>query len=198
MRVAKWGNSLAIRLPVSVVEALELKEGDEVEVHVVGDRAFDIARDRSRERAGLEVRSRGGQHPVNSTPGEFLDTNVLVYAFTSDPRAERAQRLLARGCSVGVQGLNEFTNVARRKLGMNWAEVREALAAIRTLCEAILPIDVDTHTEALRVSERYGCAIFDALVIAAALRADCGVLWSEDMQDGLVVDGRLRIANPFR
>jgi len=135
---------------------------------------------------------------VNSTPGEFLDTNVLVYAFTSDPRAERAQRLLARGCSVGVQGLNEFTNVARRKLGMNWAEVREALAAIRTLCEAILPIDLDTHMEALRVSERYGCAIFDALVIAATLRAHCGVLWSEEMQDGLVVDGRLRIANPFR
>ncbi len=135
---------------------------------------------------------------MNSTPGEFLDTNVLVYAFTSDPRAERAQRLLARGCSVGVQGLNEFTNVARRKLGMNWAEVREALAAIRTLCEAILPIDLDTHMEALRVSERYGCAIFDALVVAAALRADCRILWSEDMHDGLVVDGRLRMANPFR
>ncbi len=49
MRVAKWGNSLAIRLPASVVEALELKEGDEVEVHVVGDRAFDIARDSSCE-----------------------------------------------------------------------------------------------------------------------------------------------------
>jgi predicted nucleic acid-binding protein len=135
---------------------------------------------------------------VNAAPGEFLDTNVLVYAFTSDPRAERAQGLLARGCSIGVQGLNEFTNVARRKLGMNWVEVREALCAIRTLCEAILPIDVDTHAEALRVSERYGCAIFDALAVAAALRANCCILWSEDMHDGLVVDGRLRIANPFR
>lgn len=51
MQVSKWGNSLAIRLPASVVEALKLKEGDEVEVHVVGERAFDIARDRSRERA---------------------------------------------------------------------------------------------------------------------------------------------------
>jgi antitoxin MazE len=51
MRGAKWGNSLAIRLPDSVVETLELKEGDEVEVHVVGDRAFDISRDRSRESA---------------------------------------------------------------------------------------------------------------------------------------------------
>jgi antitoxin MazE len=51
MQVSKWGNSLAIRLPVSVVQALGLKEGDEVEVHVVGDRAFGIDRDRSRERA---------------------------------------------------------------------------------------------------------------------------------------------------
>jgi len=51
MQVSRWGNSLAIRLPASVVEALRLKEGDEVEVHIVGERAFDIARDRSRERA---------------------------------------------------------------------------------------------------------------------------------------------------
>ncbi len=51
MQVSKWGNSLAIRLPSAVVEALKLKEGDEVEVHVAGERAFDIARDRSRERA---------------------------------------------------------------------------------------------------------------------------------------------------
>jgi antitoxin MazE len=51
MQVSKWGNSLAIRLPAAVVEALELKAGDEVEVHVVGDRAFAIDRDRGRERA---------------------------------------------------------------------------------------------------------------------------------------------------
>jgi antitoxin MazE len=57
MRVAKWGNSLAIRLPASVAEALDLKEGDQVEVHVVGDRAFDIARDRSREGALARIRA---------------------------------------------------------------------------------------------------------------------------------------------
>jgi predicted nucleic acid-binding protein len=73
---------------------------------------------------------------------------------------------------------------------MNWAEVREALAAIRTLCEAILPIDIDTHVKALWVSERYECATFDALVVAAALRAHCRILWPEDMHDGLIVDGR--------
>jgi antitoxin MazE len=57
MRVSKWGNSLAIRLPAPVVEALELKEGDEVEIHVVGDRAFDVVRDQTRERALARIRA---------------------------------------------------------------------------------------------------------------------------------------------
>ena len=130
-------------------------------------------------------------------PGEFLDSNVLVYAFTTDQRALRAQELLDRGCAVGVQGLNEFTNVARRKLDMTWDEVRAALTAIRALCRMVLPIDINTHTDALRIAERYGYGIFDAVMVASALRANCGVLWSEDMQDGIVIDGRLRIANPF-
>lgn len=135
---------------------------------------------------------------MNATPGEFLDSNVLVYGFTSDPRAHKAQELLARGCTASVQGLNEFVNVARRKLGMTWVEVRDALAAIRTLCPTILPIDIDTHTDALQIAERYRLSIFDALMVTAALRVDCRILWSEDMHDGLIVEGRLRVANPFR
>jgi antitoxin MazE len=57
MRVAKWGNSLAIRLPSAVVEALALKDGDEVEVHVAGERAFEIERDQSRQRALERIRA---------------------------------------------------------------------------------------------------------------------------------------------
>ena len=57
MRVSKWGNSLAIRLPAVVVEALELKEGDEVEVRVAGTRSFDVDRDRRRERAMERIRT---------------------------------------------------------------------------------------------------------------------------------------------
>lgn len=57
VQVSKWGNSLAIRLPASVVEVLGLKEGDEVEVHVAGERAFDVARDRSRQRALERIRA---------------------------------------------------------------------------------------------------------------------------------------------
>jgi antitoxin MazE len=51
MRVSKWGNSLAIRLPAVVVEALELQEGDQIEVRVAGAREFEVDRDRSREQA---------------------------------------------------------------------------------------------------------------------------------------------------
>lgn len=57
MQVSKWGNSLAIRLPAAVVEALKLKEGDEVEVRIAGDRRFEIDRNRDRERALARIRA---------------------------------------------------------------------------------------------------------------------------------------------
>jgi len=56
MHVAKWGNSLAVRLPASVVAALELKEGDEIEIRVAGPRVFEVSRDRTREEALAKLR----------------------------------------------------------------------------------------------------------------------------------------------
>jgi predicted nucleic acid-binding protein len=131
-------------------------------------------------------------------PGDFLDSNVLVYAFTDDTRAAAAQALLERGCTISVQGLNEFANVARRKFGKSWQEIRIDVAAIRVVCPVIVPINLDTHEAGLRIAERHGFAMFDALMIAAALQAGSSTPWSEDLQDGMIVDGRLRIANPFR
>lgn len=64
MQVARWGNSLAIRTPASVVEALELKAGDEVEVRVAGERRFEIARDHARERALERIRRFGKTLPA--------------------------------------------------------------------------------------------------------------------------------------
>jgi antitoxin MazE len=56
MQVSKWGNSLAVRLPAVVVEALNLKEGDEIEISIAGKRDFKVARDRSKERAIEQLR----------------------------------------------------------------------------------------------------------------------------------------------
>ncbi len=57
MRVAKWGNSLAIRLPDAIVKALKLKTGDEIEIVVSGGREFQVGRDRSREQALARLRA---------------------------------------------------------------------------------------------------------------------------------------------
>jgi antitoxin MazE len=56
MQVAKWGNSLAVRLPSAVVEALDLKEGDQIEIRIAGEREFEVSRDRSKEKALARLR----------------------------------------------------------------------------------------------------------------------------------------------
>ena len=129
----------------------------------------------------------------------FLDTNVLLYAsLQPDARSEAARALLARRGTISVQVLNEFANVAFRKLHRNWPEIVRALAAIRVLCAPPRPLTVATHEAGLAISGRTGCRLYDALIIAAALEAGCATLFSEDLHEGQVIDGRLTIRNPFR
>ena len=128
----------------------------------------------------------------------FLDSNVVVYAFSDDPRNAVAEELLGRGCEISAQVLNEFANVARRKLGFSWTEISDAIEAITTLSRSVHPLDLATHQDAIRLAERHKFGFYDALIVASALRAGCAVLHSEDLQHGLVVEGQLRIENPFR
>jgi predicted nucleic acid-binding protein len=129
----------------------------------------------------------------------FFDTNILIYALAqNDRRTARAEELLLAGGVVSVQVLNEFASVARRRLGMQWSEVREALNSIRTLCSSPTPLTLATHDFALIIAERYKYEIYDALVISSALNAKCNVLLSEDLQHGQVIEKRLTIQNPFR
>ncbi len=128
----------------------------------------------------------------------FFDSNVLIYAMVSgDSRRERAQQLIAHGGVISVQVLNEFVAVARRKMHMPWEDVIEALDAVRILFPSPVAIALDTHQGALKIAQQYGFGIYDALIAAAALKARCAVLYSEDMQDGQVVEGKLTIRNPF-
>ncbi len=133
-------------------------------------------------------------------PGKvFFDTNVLLYALAqNDPRTAHAEALLASGGFVGVQVLNEFVSVARRKMHMSWKDVNHALEAIRVLCPSPLSITMSTHETALKIAERQDYSIYDALIVAAALEAECATLYSEDLQHGQVVGGKLTIRNPFR
>ena len=127
----------------------------------------------------------------------FFDTNVVLYLVSEDAaKADRAEELLAAGGVISVQVLNEFAAVASRKLRMSWSEIRDALSSVRAVC-AVHPISAETHERALQIAERYGLSIYDALIVAAALLADCRTLYTEDMQDGQLIERQLKVRNPF-
>jgi predicted nucleic acid-binding protein len=128
----------------------------------------------------------------------FFDTNVLIFAEAQDdPRCGHAEELLRSGGLLSVKILNEFVSVARRRILMSWSEVTEALDAFRVLCPSPLPITIEMHEAALKIAEKYGYNIYDALVVAAALEAGCAILHSEGLHDGQTIDGQLTIRNPF-
>jgi predicted nucleic acid-binding protein len=128
----------------------------------------------------------------------FFDTNILLYAVAeADWRNDRAAALLQAGGMISTQVLNEFANVARRKLGWAWPDIAATLLDFRILCPEPLPIGVATHEAALGIAARHGLAFYDCLIIASALEAGCDTLLSEDMQDGRVIERNLTIRNPF-
>ncbi|MEO8882900.1 MAG: PIN domain-containing protein [Devosia sp.] len=129
--------------------------------------------------------------------GRFFDSNVLIYSISGDDAKTAAARehLAGRG-AISVQVLNEVANVARNKMAMTWLEIRETISVFQAGL-IVHPLSVRTHNLGLTLAERHGLHIYDAMIVAAALEADCDTLYSEDMHAGLVVDGRLTIVNPF-
>lgn len=128
---------------------------------------------------------------------EFLDTNVILYLLDNGPKARIAEDLLTRGGLISVQVLNEALVNCRRKAGMSWDEAAIFLDGIRQLC-TVLDLTAETHDIGRALGARYGFSVYDAMIVAAALEGGCTVLHSEDMQDGLLVESRLRIVNPIR
>jgi predicted nucleic acid-binding protein len=133
-----------------------------------------------------------------SVPEHFFDTNILLYLLSGDDaKADAAEALIGEGGHLSVQVLNEFASVATRKLDMTHAEVRDVLAPIRAMCQVHALTEV-THEVGVHLAERYRLSIYDGMIAAAALDAGCTTLFSEDMQDGLLIERSLRIRNPFR
>lgn len=127
----------------------------------------------------------------------FVDTNVLLYLLSADnAKANKAEAILQTHNVISVQVLNELTNVARRKLDMPWPDVSELIESIASLCH-IEPLTVDTHNMGRALAEKYGISVYDAMIVAAALLAGCAILYTEDLQNGLLIDRQLRVCNPF-
>lgn len=127
---------------------------------------------------------------------EFADTNVVLYLLDDGPKADRAEQILAQSPRISVQVLNEALVNCRRKAGLTWDETRAFLAGVQALCP-VEDLSLQTHEIGRALAERYSLSVYDAMIVASALIAGCTTLWSEDMQDGLLVEGQLRIVNPF-
>ena len=126
-----------------------------------------------------------------------LDTNVLFYALTTNPKTNIASRVLEDCDFLSVQALNEYANAAVRKRERTLAEVSQDIDALTKAMPYICSVELAHHRSALKIAARYRLSFYDSLMIAVALENDAAVLYSEDMQHGLVVDGTLTITNPF-
>lgn len=131
----------------------------------------------------------------------FLDTNVLVYRvdFAEPLKQQRAVQLVTRLFQAGeavlsTQVLQEFYNTATSKLGLG---SDDAAGAVRRLTGVpVIQVNVPILHAAMQRHAGGQFSFWDALIVEAALAGGCQTLYSEDMQDGFVVDG-MTIENPF-
>lgn len=144
----------------------------------------------------------------------FLDTNTLVYILegnepSSDVILTPGEIDANRKCNItlrllenidvvlGVQVFNELCNVAlRRKFDRE--KTRAMLATLEALCLDVVPLTLEVHKRALSLHDKYQLQFYDALMLAAALEAGCTTFYSEDMQDGQVIENSMTIKNPFK
>lgn len=127
-----------------------------------------------------------------------VDTNVVVYLFSEyAEKADIAEKCLDQSTTMSIQVLNELTNVLRRKLKLSWSDVNEAIELIQ-VGRTIEDVTYVDHVHARKISERYQLSLYDSVLLATAIRANCKTLLSEDMQHGLRIENTLTVKNPFK
>jgi predicted nucleic acid-binding protein len=132
----------------------------------------------------------------------FLDTNILLYAEFDDGSDKHriTQKLLLQdivGAEVFVstQVFNEFYVQALRK-GKTGDEIETVLQQYGVKFN-IVPVDLALVKDAWRIKRRYQFSYWDSLIVAASLEGACNILYSEDLQNGQIIDDRLKVINPM-
>lgn len=127
----------------------------------------------------------------------FIDTNIVIYALgPNSAKASLAAPLFANNPTISTQVLSETANVALKKLALPLPEIGKLLSMLEATCwvEIVTPAILQ---RVLDIAGRYGYSWFDSLILASALEAGCDTLYTEDMQHGQVIEGKLTITNPF-
>jgi predicted nucleic acid-binding protein len=139
-----------------------------------------------------------------SQPISFTDSNIWLYSLMADavtPEEVRKQQIasaLLRQIrpTISTQVMNETCSVLMRKARFDEVQIREVVEAFAEMC-TIVALTTDTLIQASTLRSCYNFSFWDGLIVASALDAKASILYSEDMQTGLVVEGQLTIINPF-
>ena len=135
----------------------------------------------------------------------FLDTNVFIYSFDIDSsnKQKRARDLIDAALTahqgvISYQVVQEFLNAAIRKFERVFSEDEAQVYLKRVLLPLchVFP-DERLYAQALSISSKVRISFYDALIVSAALAAECSILWTEDLQHGRRI-GNLEIRDPFR
>ena len=130
----------------------------------------------------------------------FLDTNIIVYLYSIDEDDKRDvsfEFVNSTDCVTSIQAMNEASNVWFRKHKLSKNEIVKYLDEIESICEDVMLVRRKTINFAMEIKDRYGYSFFDCLMLASAIEANCTLILTEDMQDGQIIDGTLKITNPF-
>ena len=129
----------------------------------------------------------------------FVDSNIWLYALIAkqDPaKSERAARIISLPQIVSVQVINEVCVNLLRKGRRSEDEIAEVIRAFLSR-HHVAPLNEDVMLRAVELRRTCSFSYWDSLIVAAALSAGATVLYSEDLQHQQLVDGSLRILNPF-
>lgn len=132
----------------------------------------------------------------------FIDSNIWLYAFIQQPnkdkRHEEAQALISRCKEIVIseQVVAEVSANLLKKGQLSESRLSQIIEAFYHRYQVLAP-SLQTHQSAGKLRGRYCLSYWDSLIVAVALQTHCTVLYSEDMQNGLILDGGLRIENPL-
>jgi predicted nucleic acid-binding protein len=130
----------------------------------------------------------------------FYDTNIFIYLYAdNEPEKQTICKHIintAGECIVSTQILNEVNNVLIKRWKLPTTTVKNIQTDIRRICEVIY-INEKIIDDAVVLNERYGFSYYDCLMLASALDYKCDTMYTEDMNDGQIINGTLKIINPF-
>lgn len=129
----------------------------------------------------------------------FIDTNILIYAFTKDePVKQKTALKFLNNCQpvLSTQVIKEFSNVLLKRGNINLQDIQEVIKEIISVAELVNG-ELELIFTSFDIHKRYKYSFYDSLIIAAALNSKCQILLSEDMQNGQIIDDKLKIVNPF-